>query len=140
MKFLLDTCVVSALRRPRENAAVVDWISGVDESDLYLSVITIGELEKGVSRLPEGKKKSVVSDWVRHAVTNRFGSRVLAVDAAVAARWGELLGLREKKGKPMPILDAFIAATALTADCTIATRNTKDFAECGVRLLDPWAR
>lgn len=137
MKFLLDTCIISALRKPEENASLVEWISGVDESDLYLSVITLGELEKGVSRLPESRKRTAVSDWVRHAVTNRFGSRLLPVDAAVAARWGELLGAREKQGKPLPILDAFIAATALVADCTVVTRNAKDFADCGVRLLNP---
>ncbi len=137
MKFLLDTCVISALRKPQENASLVEWISGVDESDLYLSAITIGELEKGVSRLPESKKKSTVSEWVRHAVTNRFGNRILPIDAAVAACWGELIGAREKKGKTLPILDAFIAATTLTADCTIVTRNTKDFTDCGVPLLNP---
>lgn len=137
MKFLLDTGIVSALRKPEDNASLVEWISGVDESDLYLSVITLGELEKGVSRLPESKKKAAVGEWVRHAVTNRFGNRMLPVDAAVAARWGELLGARAKAGKPLPILDAFIAATALVADCTVVTRNAKDFADCGVRLLNP---
>lgn len=137
MKFLLDTCVVSALRKPKENTSLVEWISEVDESDLYLSAITIGELEKGISRLPESKKKTAVSEWVRHAVTNRFGNRVLPIDAGVAACWGELIGAREKKGKTLPILDAFIAATAIVADCTVVTRNTKDFADCGVRLLNP---
>jgi predicted nucleic acid-binding protein len=137
VKFLLDTCVISSLRKPQENASLVEWISGVDESDLYLSAITIGELEKGVSRLPESKKKTAVSDWVRHAVTNRFGNRVLPIDAAVAACWGELIGSREKKGKMLPVLDAFIAATAIVADCTVVTRNTQDFEDCGVRLLNP---
>jgi|CXWL01.1.fsa_nt_gi predicted nucleic acid-binding protein len=137
MKFLLDTCVISALRKPQENASLVEWISEVDESDLYLSAITIGELEKGASRLPESKKKTAVSEWIRHAVAHRFGNRILPIDAAVAACWGELIGAREQKGKTLPILDAFIAATAITADCTIVTRNTKDFADCGVPLLNP---
>lgn len=129
--------MISALRKPEENTSLVEWISEVDESDLYLSAMTIGELQKGVSRLPESKKKTAVSEWVRHAVTNRFGNRVLPIDAAVAACWGELIGAREKKGKTLPILDAFIAATAIVADCTVVTRNTKDFADCGVRLLNP---
>lgn len=137
MKFLLDTCVISALRKPKDNASLVEWISGVDESDLFLSAITIGELEKGVSRLPESKKKAAVSEWIRHAVTNRFGNRVLPIDAAVAACWGGLIGAREKEGKTLPILDAFIAATAIVADCTVVTRNTRDYADCGVRLLNP---
>lgn len=137
MKFLLDTCVISALRRPRENASLVEWISEVDESDLHLSVVTIGELEKGISRLPESRKKDAVSEWVRHAVANRFGNRILPIDAAVAACWGDLIGAGEKKGRTLPILDAFIAATAIVADCTVVTKNTKDFADCGVRLLDP---
>lgn len=137
MRFLLDTCVVSALRNPGANASLADWISTVDESDLYLSVITLGELEKGVSRMPESKKKAALSDWVRRAVPERFGDRVLPIDAAVAARWGELLAARERRGKALPILDAFIAATAIEADCTVVTRNTQDFADCGVRLLNP---
>lgn len=137
MKFLLDTCVISALRKPRENASLVEWISEIDESDLYLSAVTIGELEEGVSRLPESNKKTAVSEWIRHAVTNRFGNRILPIDAAVASCWGELIGAREKKGKTLPILDAFIAATAIVSDCTVVTRNTKDFADCEVRLLNP---
>ena len=137
MKFLLDTCVVSDLRRPRENASLVEWISEVDESDLYLSVVTIGELAKGVNRLPAGRKKEALDEWVRHAVTNRFGNRILPIDAAVAACWGDLVGAREKKGKTLPVLDALIAATAIMAGCTVVTRNVKDFADCGVRLLNP---
>ncbi len=137
MKFLLDTCVISALRKPQENSSLAEWISGVDEQDLYLSVVTIGELVKGIGRLPASKKKDSLNDWVLRAVAQRFEERILPIDAAVAARWGELLAAREKKGKPLPILDAFIAATALAADCTIVTRNIKDFADCGVRLLDP---
>jgi predicted nucleic acid-binding protein len=137
VKFLLDTCVISAFRKPQENPSLVEWISGVDESDLYLSAITIGELERGVSRLPESKKKAAVSEWVRHAVTNRFGNRILPIDAAVAACWGEMTGALEKQGKTLPILDALIAATAITADCTVVTRNIKDFADCGIRLLNP---
>lgn len=137
MRFLLDTCVVSALRRPDENVSLARWISGVDETDLFLSVITIGELEKGVSLLPEGKRKSAVDDWVRRIVAARFGDRILPIDLAVAARWGELVAAREKKGKPLPILDAVIAATAGVFDCTVVTRNTRDFADCGVRLLNP---
>ena len=137
MKFLLDTCVLSALRKPSENDSLVDWISRIDESDLYFSAITIGELEKGVSRLPESKKKAAVGDWVRNAVTQRFGDRILPIDAAVAACWGELTAAREKKGRILPILDGLIAATAILADCTVVTRNTKDFADCGVRLLNP---
>ena len=125
------------MRKPKENASLVEWISGIDESDLYLSVITLGELEKGVSRLPESKKKAAISEWVRQAVSDRFEDRILAVDAAVAIRWGQLLGALEKEGKTMPILDALIAATALASDCSVVTRNVKDFADCGVRLLNP---
>lgn len=137
MKFLLDTCVISELRKPKENPALADWISGVDESDLFLSVITIGELEKGVARLPGGKKKAAVGEWIRHAVANRFGARILPVDPSVASCWGGLLAAREKAGRPMPVLDGLIAATAIASDCTLVTRNTKDFEGCGVRLLNP---
>jgi predicted nucleic acid-binding protein len=138
VKYLLDTCVVSALRKPEENPALVRWISGVEEGDLYLSAVTIGELEKGVSLLPEGRKKSLVRDWVLHALTNRFGRRILDVDAPVAARWGALLGENQKKGRSLPILDALIAATALVHDCTLVTRNLRDFRALGASLFNPW--
>jgi predicted nucleic acid-binding protein len=137
VKHLLDTCAISALRRPKEHASLVQWISGIDEEDLYLSVVTIGELEKGVSRLPEGKKKDAVGEWIRHDVAARFGDRILPIDAAVAVCWGELLGAQERAGRALPVLDAFIAATALVNGCAIVTKNVKDFAECGVRLINP---
>ena len=138
MRFLLDTCVISGLRKPRENRSLVEWISDVDESDLYLSVITIGEIEKGISLLPESRKKAEVREWLLRGVTHRFGDRILPVDVPVAARWGELVGARQQKGKPLPLLDAFIASTAAVFNCTVVTRNVEDFAGCGVNVLDPW--
>ena len=137
MKYLLDTCVVSALRRPKEHPSLVEWIAGVDEQDLYLSAVTIGELTRGTARLSAGRKKDALTDWVLSAVTERFEDRILPIDAAVAAHWGELLASCVKRGRTLPLLDAIIAATALAAGCTVVTKNTKDFVDCGVRLLDP---
>jgi predicted nucleic acid-binding protein len=137
VKYLLDTCVVCALRKAKDHPSLVAWIAGIDEQDLYLSAVTVGELAKGVARLPSGKKKDALNDWVLRAVVERFADRILSIDAVAAGHWGELLAAREKKGRAMPLLDAFIAATALAEDCTVVTKNTKDFADCGVRLLDP---
>lgn len=138
MRFLLDTCVISCLRKPHENRSLAGWISDVDESDLFLSAITIGEIEKGISLLPESRKKEEVREWLLRTVTHRFGNRILPVDVPVAACWGELVGRRQQKGKPLPILDAFIASTAVVFHCTVVTRNVEDFEDCGVNLLNPW--
>lgn len=140
MSWLLDTCVVSELVRPRPKPSVVGWIRGHDEDDLFLSVITIGELEKGIARLPDSPKRVTLEHWVRHELTDRFRDRLLVVDSGVAARWGALVGASEARGQPLPVIDSLIAATGLQHDLTVVTRNTDDLERCGARCFNPWFR
>jgi len=138
VSWLLDTCVISELVKPRPNVAVVGWIQRCDEDELFLSVITIGELEKGIARLPDSVKKAKLERWVRRELADRFRERVLTIDAGVAARWGALIGTAEMRGEPLPVIDSLIAATSLQHDMTIVTRNTEDLVRCGARCFNPW--
>lgn len=138
MSWLLDTCVVSELVRPRPKASVVSWVRERDESDLFVSVITIGELEKGIAKLPDSTKRVRLEHWVRRELADRFCDRLLVIDSGVAARWGALVGVAEARGQPLPVIDSLIAATSLQHDLTVVTRNTDDLERCGARCFNPW--
>lgn len=138
MSFLVDTVVVSELVRKAPSTAVLKWIGGQDETALHLSVLTIGELEKGVARLPNSARRARLLTWVRRDLVERFGGRLLAIDARTAARWGAISGESEKRGRPLPVIDSLIAATALVHGFTVATRNVSDFERCGAPCVNPW--
>ncbi len=136
--FLLDTCVISELIKPSPSSNVVRWVDGQDEDGFYVSVITLGEIEKGISKLPEGKKKERLQAWLYSELTDRFNDRILDVSLDVAHTWGRILGEAEKHGRSLPVIDALLAATAITKGLTVVTRNTDDMKESGAALLDPW--
>ena len=131
--FLLDTMAISELDRPRPNPGVVAWFSTVDWSDLYLSVITVGEIWQGIVRLPAGKKRRSLEASFG-LIQERFPDRILAVDFSVAMKYGEL----QAQSGPLPILDTLIGATAMVNRLTVITRNTDDIARTGALILDPW--
>jgi toxin FitB len=138
VSWLLDTCVISELARPKPSTFVVDWVHTCDETELFLSVITIGELEKGIAKLPGSAKRTLLERWVRHDLAERFRDRLLVIDSNVAARWGALVGQSESRGQPLPVIDSLIAATSLQHDFTVVTRNTDDLERCGARCFNPW--
>lgn len=138
MTWLLDTCVISELVRPKPKASVVAWIQECAEDELFLSVITIGELEKGFSKLQNSKRRTGLETWVRRDLVGRFRDRVLDIDLDVAALWGALAGASEARGQPLPVLDSLIAATSLHHDLTVVSRNTHDLERWGARCFDPW--
>ena len=138
MSFLLDTAVVSELVRKNPSATVLKWVDGQDEASLYLSVLTIGELEKGVARLSASARRSRLLSWVRRDLVERFGGRLLPIDTRTATRWGSITGESEKQGRPLPVIDCLIAATALVHGLTVATRNFGDFERCGATCFNPW--
>jgi len=138
VSFLLDTAVVSELVRKGPAIAVLKWIDGQDEGSLYLSVLTIGELEKGIARLSASSRRNRLQSWVRRDLAERFGGRLLPIDTRTATRWGTVTGESEKRGRPLPVIDCLIAATALVHGLTVATRNVGDFERCGVSCLNPW--
>lgn len=138
MSFLLDTSVVSELIRKVPHESVIDWLGRQDEETLYLSVLTLGELEKGISKLKASARRDRLRTWISRDLAARFADRFLSIDARVAARWGALTGDSEKRGVPLPVIDSLIAATALEHGLTVATRNVADFERCGVPWFDPW--
>ena len=138
MSFLLDTCVISELVKPAPSAAVLAWLRDTEEETLFLSVLTVGELEKGIARSVDAARKAKLTAWVRRDLAERFRHRVLPIDVAVAARWGTVVGESEARGAPLPVIDSLLAATGLEHDLTIVTRNITDFERCGARCLNPW--
>ena len=140
MNYLLDTCLISELAKSEPNKKVVDWVLSENETSFYVSVLTFGELHKGVEKLPESKKKQELRNWVENELKNRFQNRIIGIDMNVSILWGKVQCLTEKKGKPMPAIDSLIAATGLAYDLTVVTRNIVDMKQSGVKLLNPWSK
>ena len=138
MNYLIDTCCVSELVKKKPNPNVVKWFSEQDELSMYLSVITFGELRKGISKLPDSKKKKELNRWVKEDLSHRFKNRVLNISIEEVNIWGEILATAETNGKPLPAIDSLIAATALTHGLSVVTRNTQDMEGSGVEVINPW--
>lgn len=138
MRYLLDTCVISELVTPQPNENVLTWLQEKEENDLLLSVLTIGEIHKGIARLPDSKKKKSLIKWVEEDLKKRFAGRILDVTEDIAIQWGEILGESEKKGKKIPVIDCLIAASAIEENLTVVTRNIKDMENSGAKLINPW--
>lgn len=136
--YLLDTNLISELVRPKPDGRVLEWFGGTDEESLCLSVMTIGELFKGVAALPAGKRRSALEDWIELELKPRFADRILPVDAAIATRWGLLSARAKQQGQSLGVIDGLIAATALTYDLTVVTRNVGDFEVTKARVFNPW--
>jgi toxin FitB len=139
VKYLLDTCVISEVTKPRPAARVLTWLDTQEELTLFLSVITFGELQKGISKLPSSRKRQQLQQWVDRDLTRRFTGRILGIDREVALRWGAMAGAAERRGQPLPVLDGLLAATAVVSGLTLVTRNTAHMQATGVPLVDPWA-
>lgn len=138
MRYLLDTNVISELVAKQPNTKVIQWIDTLDPNSVYLSVITIGELRKGIEKLPDSKRKDTLRSWLNDDLLMRFSGRILELDIRVMLTWGEFTGQLEQVGKPLPALDSLIAALALHHTCTLATRNEDDFRATGIAIVNPW--
>lgn len=138
MKYLLDTCVLSELIKRQPNTDVVYWIKKQEENSLYISALTLGEIEKGIQKTPDGSRKAFLKLWLENDLINRFQGRIISIDAQVSTRWGQVQGVAELKGKPMPAIDGLIAVSALVHSCIVVTRNTSDMLESQAELFDPW--
>jgi len=137
MSYLVDTCVLSELTHPRPAATVVAWLKEANPDSLYVSSLTLGEIEKGVERLPAGAKKARLRRWAEELCTE-WRDRIVAVDEVVAIEWGRLLARAEIRGQPLPVVDALIAATAIVRGLSVVTRNESDMARTGAAIFDPW--
>lgn len=137
MKVLLDTCALAELRLPEGNLSVKSAVREIPADDLYLSVLSVGEVVKGIALLAAGRKKKALSSWLV-ALETQFGERILGVDVETARIWGELTARAQKTGIIIPGPNGLLAATALRHGLHVMTRNTRHFEASGALLIDPW--
>lgn len=138
MSYLIDTNVISEVKSREPEARVLGWLSSVPLSRSYLSVVTIGEIQKGISSLGAGRRCDELTRWLEEELLEGLGGRVLVVDAAVMRVWGDLTSRLEASGEVMGLMDSLIAATAVYHGLTVATRNEEDFRHVPVNVLNPW--
>lgn len=138
MKYLLDTCVISEAIKPKPNKKVIGWLQRQQEANLYLSVLTFGEIEKGIEKSANENRKKRLRLWVEEDLKQRFEGRILSIEMHVASSWGVIQGKSEIIGKSLPTIDGLIAVTGLVNNCIVVTRNILDMQQSSVELLNPW--
>jgi toxin FitB len=136
--FLLDTNIISELIKPKPEPRLLTWLSGTDENLLYLSVLTLGEIRKGVAMLKEPARRVQLETWLDSELRLRFAGRILTVDDDVADRWGVMVGRAAARKIALPVIDGLLAATALHYNLTLVTRNSKDVAGTEALVFNPW--
>ena len=136
--FLLDTNVPSELTRPQSEPLVEQWLEEANDEELFMSVVSLGEMLKGITVLPRSKRRNELQRWMDETLRPWFKGRILAVNEAVAERWGVLAGECQTKGRALKVADGLILATALEYDLSVVTRNVRDFSGLGVNVLSPW--
>ena len=137
MKYLLDTCVISELVKPSPNPMVLDWLHDIPSERLFLSVTTIGEIRKGLTKLPDSKRKDRLTEWL-NTLLEDYQDRIYKIDLTVAENWGVMQGTAEKSGRLMSSMDSFIAAIAYTHNSVLVTSNVNDFKASNLPTHNPW--
>ena len=138
MNVLIDTNVLSEVRRPAPDAKVLGWLDGLDEDRAFISVASIAELRRGIALMDDSRRRTALAAWLTQDLPSRFAGRVLSIDSAIAECWGDLMAKAHKSGLALSAMDGFFAATALVNELVLATRNTKDFVALGLSMFNPW--
>jgi toxin FitB len=137
LKILLDTCVLSEIRHPRGNPAVREAVLAFRDRELFISVLTLGELAKGIALLDGGQRQQELNAWLL-GLEQQYADRILDITGDIVRVWGELTAAAQRNGRVVPATDGLIAATALHHGLQVMTRNVDDFKPTGVRVLNPW--
>jgi toxin FitB len=140
LKYLLDTCVISEIIKPQPDENILSWVQEKNEDSLYLSVLTFGEIEKGIEKALDSARKRKLQLWVEQDLKQRFENRIIPIDLEISARWGVIQGQAELVGKSMPVIDGLIAVSGLVHNCIVVTRNIADMEQSAVELLNPWSK
>lgn len=138
MSFVLDTCALSETARPVPDAGFMAWLDQQDAANLFVSVLTIGEIEKGIATLAAGRKRTKLASWLA-TLRSVYGARVLPIDDAIAALWGRMAADAARRGRALGVIDGLIAAAAQHHGYSVVTRNSADFEPTGVSILNPWS-
>jgi len=138
VKYLLDTNVISEFAKPVVDPAVLSWMRTTDELQMAISVISIGEIQKGISSMAQGRRRQELQTWLDGALVPRFGTRILPLGLPDLQRWVKLLGEAKQSGDLLPPVDTLLAVTALNHALSMVTRNTRDFTRTGVEIINPW--
>ncbi len=138
MNYLLDTCLISEMVAKQPNQQVVDWLDAQVPETLYISMITIGEIAKGISKMTASKCKESLMIWLYQNLPDRFKHRILSIDFSTMVLWGNLVAQLEQNGRTLPAMDSLIVAIALQNFLSLVTRNEKDFVGTGVVIINPW--
>jgi len=138
VRYLLDTNVISELVARQPDPAVLTWIEALDQTAIYLSVITIGEIHRGIERLPESAKRDRLRAWLTEDLLVRFADRIVPIDVGVMMAWGSMVARLISEGRPLSAMDSLIAAQAIHHRYSLVTRNESDFRDTGVNVMNPW--
>ena len=138
MKYLLDTNIISELIATSPNQKVINYLLELNEENLYLSVITIGEIQAGIEKLAKSKKKEQLSHWLENDLLHRFKNKIVTIDTKIMLQWGVINSKLKSIGKPLPIIDSLIGATAQSKNFTLLTRNEKDFKNLDIEIINPF--
>ncbi|MCB0103297.1 MAG: type II toxin-antitoxin system VapC family toxin [Anaerolineales bacterium] len=138
MKYLLDTSIISELISQKPNPSVVEFVDSLDQEDMYLSVITIGEITRAIQKIYEPRRKSLVETWVQDQLFPRFDGHILSLDAKIMKLWGEVYARLEGMDINMPAVDSMLVATALAHRLVLVTINDDDFSGAGIEVVNPW--
>lgn len=138
MNYLLDTCVLSEFTRRQPDKGVVEWLDSIEEDKLFISAITIGEIQRGIERMPDSHRKIELLVWMNNGLLQRFNGRMIAIDAPTMLLCGSLMARLEAAGQPMGVMDSLIVSSALQNNLVVATRNVADFKTTGVQVINPW--
>ncbi len=139
MTYLLDTCIISELRKKEKiETSVLEWFENKDSDAFSLSVVTIAEIWNGIELLPRSRKRTLLEDWFYGEILTEFKDKIIPIDERIAMEWGSLDAVFRKKGKPLSVQDLYIAATAKVYGMAIVTINVKDFIHDDITVINPW--